>query len=175
MTTCEITTTQQAQECLRWYGLGSHCLRWRIEDWQRVLKSACRIEALQHETAERLKRASAIHLVLGWRIMQMTLLAQASPDLPAERLFSNLETEVRQGLRETRRIDKPTRLGDAVGIVARLGGTIGRAKDARPQEPDHLAGLFGTAVSLQRPVSAQWDIGLDKTIWIEGSARRNRP
>jgi len=39
LTTCEITTTEQAQECLRWY-----CLRWRIEDWHRVLKSGCRIE-----------------------------------------------------------------------------------------------------------------------------------
>ena len=39
---------------LRWY-----CLRWHIEGWHRVLKSGCRIEALQHKTAERLKRAIA--------------------------------------------------------------------------------------------------------------------
>ena len=136
LTACEITTTQQAQDCLRWYCLDSHCLGWRIEDWQRVLKSACRIDALQHKTAERLQRAIASHLVLGWRIMQMTLLGLASPDLPAERLFSNLEIEVRQAYAKqdesTKRIDKPTRLGDAVGIADRLGGTIGRAKDARP-------------------------------------------
>lgn len=89
LTTCEITTTQQAQECLRWY-----CLRWRIEDWHRVLKSGCRIEALQHKTAERLKRAIAINLVIAWRIMLMTLLGRAGPDLPAELLFSDSEIEV---------------------------------------------------------------------------------
>jgi hypothetical protein len=89
LTTCEITTTEQAQECLRWY-----CLRWRIEDWHRVLKSGCRIEALQHKTAERLKRAIAINLVIAWRIMLMTLLGRAGPDLPAELLFSDLEIEV---------------------------------------------------------------------------------
>ena len=60
LTTCEITTTQQTQECLRWYWL-----RWRIEDGHRVLKSGCRIEALQHKTAERLKRAIAINLVIA--------------------------------------------------------------------------------------------------------------
>ena len=89
LTTCEITTTEQAQECLRWY-----CLRWRIEDWHRVLKSGCRIEALQHKTAERLKRAIAINLVIAWRIILMTLLGRAGPDLPAELLFSDSEIEV---------------------------------------------------------------------------------
>ena len=72
LTTCEITTTGQAQECLRWY-----CLRWRVEDWHRVLKSVCRIKALQHKTAERLKRAIAINLLIAWRIMRMTLLGRA--------------------------------------------------------------------------------------------------
>lgn len=91
LTTCEITTAEQAQECLRWY-----CLRWRIEDWHRVLKSGCRIEALQHKTAERLKRAIAINLVIAWRIMLMTLLGRECPDLPAEVLFSDAEIEVLQ-------------------------------------------------------------------------------
>lgn len=91
ITTCEITTPEQAQECLRWY-----CLRWRIEDWHRVLKSGCRIEALQHKTAERLKRAIAINLVIAWRIMLMTLLGRQCPDLPAEVLFSDAEIEVLQ-------------------------------------------------------------------------------
>jgi len=89
LTSCEITTTEQAQECLRWY-----CLRWRIEDWHRVLKSGCRIEALQHKTAERLKRAIAIKLVIAWRIMLMTLLGRTDADLPAEVLFSDCEIEV---------------------------------------------------------------------------------
>ena len=91
LTTCAITTAAQAQECLRWY-----CLRWRIEDWHRVLKSGCRIEALQHKTAERLKRAIAINMVIAWRIMLMTLLGRECPDLPAEVLFSDIEIEVLQ-------------------------------------------------------------------------------
>lgn len=91
LTTRKITEAEQAQECLRWY-----CLRWRIEDWHRVLKSGCRIETLQHKTAGRLKRAIAINLVIAWRIMLMTLLGRQCPELPAGMLFSDLEIEVLQ-------------------------------------------------------------------------------
>ena len=55
-----------------------------------------RIEALQHKTAQRLKRAITINLVIAWRIMLMTLLGRQCPDLPADVLFSDLEIEVLQ-------------------------------------------------------------------------------
>jgi hypothetical protein len=42
--------------------------QWYIEDWHRVLKSGCSIDDLAHETAERLRRAIAINLVIAWRI-----------------------------------------------------------------------------------------------------------
>ena len=86
LTTAEIDSAEDAQQCLRWY-----CLRWRIEDWHRVLKSGCRIEGIAHETAERLRRAIAINLVIAWRIMLMTLLGRETPELPAEVLFSDIE------------------------------------------------------------------------------------
>jgi hypothetical protein len=86
LTTIHITAAADAEQCLRWY-----CLRWRIEDWHRVLKSGCRIEDLAHETAERLRRAIAINLVIAWRIMLMTLLGRQSPALPAEVMFSDIE------------------------------------------------------------------------------------
>ena len=65
-----------------------------IEDWHRVLKSGCAVEDLRHESAERLKRAIAIRLVIAWRIMLMTLLGRECPGLPAEILFSELEIAV---------------------------------------------------------------------------------
>ena len=37
----------------------------------RVLKSGCKVEELQHHTAERLERAMAIKMVIGWRIQLM--------------------------------------------------------------------------------------------------------
>jgi len=43
LTTCEIGSVEDAEQSLRWY-----CLRWRIDDWHRVLKSGCGIEDLAH-------------------------------------------------------------------------------------------------------------------------------
>ena len=89
LTTCQLDDVEDALACVRWY-----CLRWRIEDWHRVLKSGCGIEKLAHKTRTRLERAVAIRLVIGWRIMLMTLLGRTCPELPAEVLFSDIEIEV---------------------------------------------------------------------------------
>ena len=86
LTTVKIKSAKDIEKCLRWY-----TLRWRIEDWHRVLKSGCNIDGLAHETAERLRRAIGINLVIAWRIMLMTLLGRETPELPAEILFSDVE------------------------------------------------------------------------------------
>ena len=127
LTTCAITSVDDAQACLSWY-----CLRWRIEDWHRVLKTGCRIEALAHHSAERLERAIAIKLVIAWRIMLMTLLGRACPELPAEVLLSEIEVTVLNAFAKQNRIKPPANLGDAVRLVARLGGYLGRNNDPPP-------------------------------------------
>lgn len=86
ITTVAINSAEDAEECLRWYSL-----RWRIEDWHRVLKSGCGIEKLAHDSYERLCRAISINLVIAWRIMVMTLLGREQPHLPAEVLFTDIE------------------------------------------------------------------------------------
>jgi len=89
LTTINIKSIDDALNCVKWY-----CLRWRIEDWHRVLKSGCKVEKLAHKTAERQKRAVAINMVIAWRIMLMTLLGRETPELPPEVLFSDLEIKV---------------------------------------------------------------------------------
>ena len=89
LTTVDLRSAEDAVTCLRWY-----CLRWRIEDFHRVLKSGCGVEQIAHETAERIRRAIAINLVTAWRIMLMTLLGRETPQLPPEVLFSDLELQV---------------------------------------------------------------------------------
>jgi len=88
-TTINIRSIDDALNCVKWY-----CLRWRIEDWHRVLKSGCKVEKLAHKTAERQKRAVAINMVIAWRIMLMTLLGRETPELPPDVLFSDLEIKV---------------------------------------------------------------------------------
>lgn len=127
LTTCRIDNAEQAQQCLRWYAL-----RWRIEDWHRVLKSGCRLEELGHDTAERLRRAIAIRLVIAWRIMLMTLLGREAPELPAEILFSDIEVRTLEAYARKRGWEPPTNLGEAVRLLAIIGGYLARKSDPPP-------------------------------------------
>ena len=127
LTTIAVTSDQIAEECIRWYRR-----RWRIEDWHRVLKSGCGTEKLAYKTAERLKRGMAINMVIAWRIMLMTLLGRECPQLPAEVLFSDIEIEVLSAHAVKKNIEPPTQLGEAVQLVASLGGYLARKKDPPP-------------------------------------------
>lgn len=127
LTTIEVASPGQAEHLLDWY-----CLRWRIEDWHRVLKSGCEIEELRNESAERIKRSLAIYMVIAWRVMLMTLLGRECPDLPPDILFSDIELEVLERIATRKRLKPPERLNDAVRLVARLGGHLGRKNDAPP-------------------------------------------
>jgi hypothetical protein len=99
LTTINIRCAEEAVLCLRWY-----CLRWRIEDFHRVLKSGCRVEQIAHETAERIRRAIAINLVIAWRIMLMTLLGRETPELPPDVVFSNIELQVLNAYAKNKRL-----------------------------------------------------------------------
>ena len=112
--------------------LADYALRWRIEDWHRVLKTGCRVQALAHQRVERLERAIAINLVIAWRIMVMTLLGRELPELPAEVLFSDIEIRVLAGWAKTVGAKAPITLGEAVRLVARIGGYINRNNDPPP-------------------------------------------
>ena len=124
LTTLPVTSTADAPRILQWY-----TLRWRIEDYFRILKSGCKVEELQHHTAERLERAIAIKMVVGWRIQLMVRLGREVPELPSELLFSDGELRVLATFARSRELPHPERLGDAVGLVARLGGWLGRTRD----------------------------------------------
>lgn len=137
LTTLAIASTEDAIKCLEWYKL-----RWRIEDWHRVLKSGCGIEELSHKTAERLKRAVAINLVIAWRIMLMTLLGREAPSLSAEILFSDLEIKVLNAFAQKKNYSPPDSLGAAVKLVAKMGGYLDRANDPPPGHQIMWHGYF---------------------------------
>ena len=127
VTTLEIAQAADAEQCLRWYAL-----RWRIEDWHRVLKSGCKIGELGLATAQRLRRAIAINLVIAWRIMLMTLLGRETPELPADILFADIELRTLEAYAKKKGLKPPLSLGDAVLLVAMIGGYLNRKKDPPP-------------------------------------------
>jgi hypothetical protein len=93
LTTVPIRSRKEALRCLRWY-----TLRWRIEEWHRVLKSGCHIESHQHHTAERLARAICIDAVIAWRVMLLALLGREVPEMPCELMFSRWECSLLEKL-----------------------------------------------------------------------------
>lgn len=93
LTTVPILSRKQALRCLRWY-----TLRWRIEEWHRVLKSGCRIESHQHRTADKLARAISIDAVIAWRVMLLALLGREVPEMPCALIFSPWECKLLERL-----------------------------------------------------------------------------
>jgi hypothetical protein len=127
LTTMPIQTLDDAAKILSYYAK-----RWRIEDWHRILKTCCRVEEPAHQDAECLKRLLAINMVIAWRIHLMTLLGREVPNLKAETLFSDLEIRVMRLYANKKRLPIPTNLGEAVRLVARLGGYLNRGHGPPP-------------------------------------------
>ncbi len=117
MTTLPVHSLADAERFLRWYRL-----RWRIEDWHRILKSGCKVESLGHRTSQRLMRAVMIKAVIAWRLALMTLLGRATPELPATVCFTPQQLRVLRDFATQHRLDPPRNLGLALRTMAILGG-----------------------------------------------------
>ncbi len=131
LTTLAVQSRQDAERVLEWYRL-----RWRIEDWHRVLKTGCKVEYLAHRTGERIERAVTINAVIAWRLMAMTLLGRDTPELPAETLFSDIEIAALEDFAQDRKLPPPDNIGRAVLTTAMLGGYLG-FKRKRYAGPGH--------------------------------------
>ena len=117
----------QAREALRLYGL-----RWRIEEWHRILKSGCKVEIAAHQGRERLQRAVAISAVIAWRIAALTQLARTEPARPAENAFPGIGIGLLPDFATARRMAPPTGLRSAFRLVAAMGGHLDRKNDGPP-------------------------------------------
>ena len=127
LTTLPVQSRQDAERVLNWYRL-----RWRIEDWHRVLKSGCKVEHLGHRTGERIERAVTINAVIAWRLTVMTLLGRETPELPAAVLYSDIESMALNDFARDRKLPPPDNLGRAVRTMAILGGYLNRNKEPPP-------------------------------------------
>ena len=127
LTTVAVGSAEDAAEIV-----GHYLQRWRVEDFFRVLKSGCRVEFLLFRTADRLQRAVAINAVIAWRIMVMTLLGRQVPDCEPELMFADGELGFLRDYAAEHGLRAPERLGDAVRLVAHLGGYRDRKGDPDP-------------------------------------------
>lgn len=118
------------EACLR---IAGYRRRWLVEIFFRILKSGCRVEALQLATVERLERALVVYLIIAWRILHLVALGRDCPQLPCEVVFAPEEWQAawlvakRQPPPET-----PPTLGEMTRMVADFGGFLGRKGDGHP-------------------------------------------
>ena len=120
-------TLEAVVELIDWYRA-----RWEIELLFLVLKEGCRIEALQLSTMERIERALALFLAVGWRMARLMRLGRTLPDLDAALLLEPDEWQAAYILAKKPLPKKAPRLNEVLRLIARLGGFLGRKGDGEP-------------------------------------------
>lgn len=128
-TTLPITTLAEAIRAVQWYAR-----RWLVERYHYVLKSGCRIERLQLETAARLDRALATYAIVAWRLLGLTYEARHHPEESCETVLPREEWEVLHRVVSKKEPvpSHPPTLREAVRQIARLGGFLARKHDGEP-------------------------------------------
>jgi hypothetical protein len=129
LTTYRVRSASQARTMVRWYAC-----RWGIEVWHKILKTGCRIETRQLESADRLKRCLTLFSVVAWQIIFAALLARDAPDLPCSILLDPDEWQALYCVihQSASPPTTPPTLRQAVHWIARLGGFLDRPSDGDP-------------------------------------------
>ena len=127
LTTAEVSSLAEAEEIIKFY-----CLRWRVEDIFRVLKTGCKVEQLQMQQANRLHLVITLYMVTAWRIMLMTLLGRIEPGLPADIIFTDMELLALGVYARNYNLPDYTDLASAVHLMAMIGGYLNRKHDPPP-------------------------------------------
>lgn len=109
---------------------GYYSLRWIIEEYHQCLKSGCKVEERQLESADRLGPFIGIATAVAARLLQLKFDARLTPDRPA---IQCVDPELLQTLARLikTKADRLT-LRRFTHEVAKLGGFIGRKSDGDP-------------------------------------------
>lgn len=129
LTTLSVASFDRAVETLRWYAQ-----RFQIEVFHRTLKSGCRMETRQLREADRLEACLAVDLVVAWRLVHLTKLGRETPTAPCTVFFQEVQWQVLVAAvaGDSGALPQPPPLQEAVRMVARLGGFLGRKSDGEP-------------------------------------------
>lgn len=110
-----------------------YAARWAIEVYFRVLKTGCRVEDVRLETAERLRPCLMLYRIIAWRVLYVTRLGRACPDLPCDVLFTAAEWKsVCRIVRPAAASSSPPTLQEFTRLLGELGGHSNRRGDGPP-------------------------------------------
>ena len=140
---CTTEPIDTVQEC--WAVVEGYKLRWRIEDYHLVLKSGCHAEKTQLKTAERIMRLMPFLCFVAVRILALRDHARTEPDAPCTVVLDAEEWPVLWSYVHGRAVPRghpPPTLQEAVLMIGRLGGHLGRAGDAMPGVRSLWRGMY---------------------------------
>jgi len=114
---------------IQWY-----TQRWKIEIFHRTLKDGCKVEELQYDAAEKLMKLIAVYSIISLQIMLFTYIARTRPDESCEICLTEDEWKILyRAAKKTRNMpEKPPTIYEAVVMIAKLGGFLGRKSDGFP-------------------------------------------
>lgn len=130
-TTLPVNDLSQAARCVTYY-----VRRWLIERFHYTLKSGCLVEQHRFEVLDRILRAVACFSIVAWRLLWLLSEARCHPQQPCTIVLSTPEWEALEAIAEKRygrpRRGEPPPLGEAIQLIGRLGGHLGRKRDGPP-------------------------------------------
>jgi hypothetical protein len=129
LTTLPVLDKEQAMRYTRWYGL-----RWKIERFHYVLKSGCKVERLQLDTAQQLRKALITYSQVAWKIMWLVYESRINEHLPCTVVLEEHEWKVlyQHRYKTFKLPEQVPRLGEVLPWIARLGGYLDRNNDGPP-------------------------------------------
>lgn len=125
LTSVETTCLPQAWERVGWY----EC-RWVVEDYHQCLKTGCRIEQRQLQSAERWTRLLGLLSPMAVRLLQLRDLSRKAPQLPAHQVLPADVLAVVAA--QTAQLPAQMTLQTFWKAVAQLGGYLARRSDGPP-------------------------------------------
>lgn len=129
LSTVEVKSFKDAQKMVQWYSG-----RWGIEVYHRTLKSGCRIKDRQLGSADRIETCLGIDMVVAWRIYHLTMLGREVPDQPCTVFFKDIEWKALCCYVNKTPLppQQPPSLSEAIYMIGRMGGHLGRKGDGFP-------------------------------------------
>lgn len=135
-----VTTVPDAERIVEWY-----TRRWVIEEWHRVEKEGCRVEASQLDDAEDIKRLAAILSINAVRMLRLRDLAGFTTQHKSLRSEAKKQSQDRKALQEAVPMSWLVVVASLAGTdpfeltprnfwltIAKRGGWIGRKGDGHP-------------------------------------------
>jgi hypothetical protein len=111
--------------------VGYYQNRWLIEEFHKALKSGCRLEERQYETADRLQAITGVLSVVAVRLLQLKLIARQEPQRPATQVVPPRWVQMLRSL--TKRPPKDSWTArEFYRELAKLGGFLARKSDGEP-------------------------------------------